>query len=1169
LLASTALVNACVAGLALAGTLSLVAIVASSSVARADGGKGGDSEPGTGGAGGVGSSGAPGGAGSPNVATSGFTGGGGGGGAGGGGNGGNPGGTLSIGAGGAGGTLASPNGAPGSASGSGGGGGGGFNGAVGGNGGSGGAAGIVVGAGLSISGFAGGGGGGGGSGLGTGGAGGAGGVGGETHSTISSPTAGDTVSVTGSAGQGGGGGDGGVGNLQAGSSLTVNANSLGGAGGVGGAGGAGEADATDTAANATASATAIGGNGGNGGAGGTGLQSTGSGSFTFNAAITGANGGSGGVGGSAASTATANGTTGTFFSFATGGTGGNGGNGGVGLNASGSNITVTIAGNLSAGNGGNGGAGGDSSITFSGAVFDVKSLGGQGGIGGTGGAGALFAGSSVSVSNLHSLSGGNGGSGGAAGVGDPTFGQGTRGGDGGTGGTGVSFAGANATFTNANAGQVAGGVGGNGGASSLFGGTGGVGGTAMVFAGSGATLVNAGTIAGGAGGNGGQGLGFFSFPQNGSFGGNGGTGVVFGGSGTTLVNSGHITGGNGGNAFASSAANGGEGGVAVTFLGSNARIINTGTITGGNNGNPGSSFSGVTLITGAAISGSGLTINNDGGTIRGGTDSTGTTRAAAISLLGGANAISTGGIIDGGVFLSGAGASLSVGLPGSTAGQTLNISGLLVFNPSTTYNVRVNGAANDSITTNSFAEIQLATVSATVTGNALGKHAIITAGSGVVGTFTSLSVSGNSAFLQESLSYDPTHVFLDVIGNGANGGIDFTSVAQTTNQANVASALNAAGNANGFSGPLINFIAGLSAAQARAAFTVLDGEAGTGAQRAAFRFGDQFLNMMLDPFIDGHFDNPAGGGATGFAPEQQADLSPEIASAYASVFKAAPASFEQRWSIWNAAFGGSGKTSGNAVVGSSDTTLSTYGFAGGIDYRFSPYTTVGLAAAGGGTNWGLAGGLGNGRSDSAQVGAYARTRIGAAYISESVAVASHWFSTNRTALGDTLRATFTGESFGGRIEGGYRLAVMSNFGITPYAAAQAQAFRSGAYSETDVNNLGFGLSYAAKETTDVRTELGARFDNPTLLNGTPLIVHARLAWAHDTVNTPSLSAAFQTLPLSNFTVLGAPIPQNSGLASIGADWFINPDWKLLAKFDGEFASRSNLYAGSVALRHSW
>ena len=52
-------------------------------------------------------------------------------------------------------------------------------------------------------------------------------------------------------------------------------------------------------------------------------------------------------------------------------------------------------------------------------------------------------------------------------------------------------------------------------------------------------------------------------------------------------------------------------------------------------------------------------------------------------------------------------------------------------------------------------------------------------------------------------------------------------------------------------------------------------------------------------------------------------------------------------------------------------------------------------------------------------------------------------------------------------------------------------------------------------------------------------------------------------------MLGAPIPQNSGLALVGADWFLTRDWKLAAKFDGEFASQSNIYAGSVALRHSW
>lgn len=85
----------------------------------------------------------------------------------------------------------------------------------------------------------------------------------------------------------------------------------------------------------------------------------------------------------------------------------------------------------------------------------------------------------------------------------------------------------------------------------------------------------------------------------------------------------------------------------------------------------------------------------------------------------------------------------------------------------------------------------------------------------------------------------------------------------------------------------------------------------------------------------------------------------------------------------------------------------------------------------------------------------------------------------------------------------------------------------------------------------------------------PLTLRTRLAWAHDFVDTPSLNAAFQALPLSNFTVFGAAIPQDSGLVSVGVDWYLNRDWKLLAKFDGEFAKSSDLYAGTVALRYSW
>lgn len=141
--------------------------------------------------------------------------------------------------------------------------------------------------------------------------------------------------------------------------------------------------------------------------------------------------------------------------------------------------------------------------------------------------------------------------------------------------------------------------------------------------------------------------------------------------------------------------------------------------------------------------------------------------------------------------------------------------------------------------------------------------------------------------------------------------------------------------------------------------------------------------------------------------------------------------------------------------------------------------------------------------------------------------------------------------------------------MTPYSAVQAQYFRTPSYSESDLTGGGFGLTYAAMNATDVRTELGARFDDPALLFGKPLILFGRVAWAHDFVSNPSLSAVFQSLPGASFVVNGAPIPLNSALASAGAQFFLTSSWSLIAKFDGEFAPGSQTYAGSATLRLSW
>jgi outer membrane autotransporter protein len=269
-------------------------------------------------------------------------------------------------------------------------------------------------------------------------------------------------------------------------------------------------------------------------------------------------------------------------------------------------------------------------------------------------------------------------------------------------------------------------------------------------------------------------------------------------------------------------------------------------------------------------------------------------------------------------------------------------------------------------------------------------------------------------------------------------------------------------------------------------------------------------------------------------------LPPDIALAYASILtKATPKpNLDERWSTWGAAYGGANIANGNATMGSSNVTTSTYGFASGMDYHVTPNTVLGFALAGGSTGRGLGSGTGSGRSDAFQVGVYGVTRSGPAYLSSTLAFANHWFTTNRVAVGDQLTANFDRQSYGVRFEGGYRYPVLRTLGVTPYAALQVQDFHTPSYSESDLTGGGLGLGYNAMNATDVRTELGGRFDHPMLVAGMPAILRARVAWAHDFVGNPALGAAFQSLPGSNFTVNGAPIPHDSALTSVGAELFL-------------------------------
>jgi uncharacterized protein with beta-barrel porin domain len=159
------------------------------------------------------------------------------------------------------------------------------------------------------------------------------------------------------------------------------------------------------------------------------------------------------------------------------------------------------------------------------------------------------------------------------------------------------------------------------------------------------------------------------------------------------------------------------------------------------------------------------------------------------------------------------------------------------------------------------------------------------------------------------------------------------------NQTSVANALDKAFNSGVPAPPSFAALFGLPANAVPFALTQLSGEIGTGAPTAAFQTIDQFLNLMLDPFLQTQFGNgTTQERALSFAPPSsvQARLPGELLS-YDSMITKAPRMVAPtgRWTVWGAAYGAAGRFTGDAVIGSNTLKINSGNFAVGVDYRVS------------------------------------------------------------------------------------------------------------------------------------------------------------------------------------------------------------------------------------------
>ncbi len=503
----------------------------------------------------------------------------------------------------------------------------------------------------------------------------------------------------------------------------------------------------------------------------------------------------------------------------------------------------------------------------------------------------------------------------------------------------------------------------------------------------------------------------------------------------------------------------------------------------------------------------------------------------------------------------GNGAALAPGPPNGIG--TLRVIGNLVLASAASYVVQVSpGAA--SLTTVSGAASIGGTLIANGTGGAYTvghKYTVLTASGGASGTFSIMSATGSFGATYPIVTYDTDDAYLTLVP-----AMLHLPTGAPTNVTNVAAAVEAA---NTGTLPLaFQNLFNLPPQPLQNGLTQLSGEAAAGAQQAAFQSTSEFLSLLVDPF---------GANRGGAEPVDVArPAAPLLLKAPSALAAAAP-----RLSVWGATYGSTTATDGDPQgLGSHNLMVRTSGFATGIDDRLAPDTTVGFAIAGGATSWSLSAGLGGGRSDVFQAGIYGSRQLGAAYLSGALAYGSHWASTSRTVMlggGGELDADFDGQNFSGRLEGGYHIKSSMPFGLTPYAALQAQSFSTPAYNETAAAGVSpFALAYDARTATDVRGEIGAWADTAfTSTGGADFHLIGRIGWAHDWQTNPQLGATFLGLQDASFVVNGATPPVDLLLLSIGAGWRWLSGWSFLAKFDSELSGSSQTYAGTARLRYTW
>lgn len=502
--------------------------------------------------------------------------------------------------------------------------------------------------------------------------------------------------------------------------------------------------------------------------------------------------------------------------------------------------------------------------------------------------------------------------------------------------------------------------------------------------------------------------------------------------------------------------------------------------------------------------------------------------------------------------------------PGATgASGTLAVVGAATFSAGSTYQVHVgtNGttdliAAGGIAIVDSGAKVVLDAASTALDWGTA--YTILTAASGVIGNFGSVTGGADYLFLTPVVGADATSIFLTLERNG----VSFARYGTSVNQRAVASALDLYGltATSGSSALYDTMVEQTSASSVRTALTQLAGDVHATIGSAIFSENTLVNDTLLSRARQASYAGSAGavsalgyGGGMAYAQPAAVQAGPFHAAAQPQPTGPVLTAWAQGYGQWVDASAGalSASTSlGGALVGldATDGGL-VYGFAVGYS---SSSTSSGNASA---------------DADTARIAGYA----GASFDAWKVRLGADlgWSSLSTTRFvaltGEQPRADYDGMSANLFGEVGYTLA-LGTVALEPFGGLAWSYADLGSFTEKGAPIA--GLSSGGLTMSTPYSTLGLRAGSSFAFDGGKLTPFASAGWRHAFGDvTPSEGLTFLSTGTA-FTADGVPVATDSFVVTGGLDLALINGISVGLAYDGTFGDgvTSNAGRGVLAVK---